>query len=263
MFTARAGDGERFARSAVSAGADLVVAIGGDGTLHEVVNGVLGSKCAVGLIPFGTGNDVARAVGLHGDLDRACQAITNGTTTPMDVGVVTAEGLDGERHFLVLTGAGFISRTAERVNKGIRWISGAGAYVVGAILTLRDFRPFNAVVTIDDNEPIRTHAMFVCAANTSNTGGGMELAPGADYADGLLDICIVSRVSKPELLYELGRVFKGEHVKNPAVKMLRGRKVRFDADPPQPLLIDGEVIGQTPIAVSILPGGLTLCVPAK
>lgn len=262
LFTKGRGDAEKFAREAVARGDDLVVAVGGDGTLHEVTNGVLGSETVVGLIPFGTGNDVARALGLHGDLERACRAITNGTTIAVDVGTVEGEGTGGQRHFLVLAGTGFDAHTAKRVNEGIRWISGAGAYVAGAILTLRTFQPFDVEVTIDTGETIRTKSMFVSVANTPNTGGGMMIAPGADVTDGLLDICLVSKVSKPTLLYELSRVFKGDHVKNPAVRMLKTSTVRIVADPPQPLLIDGEVLGTTPLTIGILPGALKMRVPA-
>ena len=263
LFTKGSGDAETFAREAAGRGDTLVVAVGGDGTLHEVANGVLGSDTAVGLIPFGTGNDVARALGLFGSLEQACAAITGGRTMAVDVGVVEGDGTNGQRHFLVLAGAGFDSRTAQRVNSGLRWIKGAAAYVLGAILTLRTFEPFDLTLTIDTGEIIKTKAMFVSLANTANTGGGMILAPGASVTDGQLDICVVSKVSKRVLLYELGRVFKGNHVLNPAVRMVKTASATVTAEPPQPLLIDGEVIGSTPLKVGILPGALKMRVPLE
>ena len=261
LFTKGRGDAEQFAREAVARGDDLVVAVGGDGTLHEVANGVMGTETAVGLIPFGTGNDLARALGLHGNLSRACDAINNGKTISVDVGTVEGAGTNGQRHFLVLAGAGFDSRTAQTVNEGVKWIGGAAAYVIGAVLTLRNFEPFDLEVTPDGGDTIKTRAMFVSVANTANTGGGMILAPGAVPTDGLLDICLVSEVSKPVLLYELTRVFKGDHVKNPAVRMIRASTVHIQADPPQPLLIDGEVLGTTPLKIGIMPGALKMRVP--
>jgi len=141
-FTKARGDAEERAREAAAAGAPVVIAVGGDGTLHEVANGILGSKSELGLIPFGTGNDLARALGIFNNLPEACRAITEGDTIHVDVGVLEGEGTGGQRHFLVLSGTGFDARTAQTVNSGIRWISGAGAYVVGAVITLSKFEPF-------------------------------------------------------------------------------------------------------------------------
>lgn len=255
------GDGETMARQAARDGAQMVVAVGGDGTLHEVVNGVLGTNTAVGLIPFGTGNDLARALGLFGNLETACRAVTDGPTRRVDVGVVEGAGTNGPRHFLVLTGTGFDARTAQTVNEGVRWISGAPAYVYGAIATLRRFTPFELTLTLDGGETRRQKAMFVSIANAETTGGGMKIAPGAKVDDGLLDLCLVGEVSKAALLYQLTQVFSGAHVKHPAVTMLRASRVILDADPPQPLLIDGEVLGTTPATVSLMPGALPIKVP--
>lgn len=255
------GDGETMARQAVENGAQMVVAVGGDGTLHEVVNGVLGTNATVGLIPFGTGNDLARALGLYGNLETACRAVTDGPTRRIDVGVVEGAGTNGPRHFLVLTGTGFDARTAQTVNEGVKWISGAPAYIYGAIATLRQFTPFALTLTLDDGETRQQQAMFVSIANAETTGGGMKIAPGATVDDGLLDLCLVGAVSKAALLYQLTQVFSGAHVKHPAVTMLRASKITFDADPPQPLLIDGEVLGTTPATVSLLPGALPMKVP--
>lgn len=257
-FTEARGDAERMAREAAAAGAPCVIAVGGDGTLHEVANGILGSQSTVGLIPFGTGNDLARALGIYNDLEAACRAITEGDTLHVDVGVLEGEGTGGPRHFLVLSGTGFDARTARTVNEGIRWISGAGAYVVGAIATLAKFEPFDLTLTLDGGEPIRKKAMFVSIANAETTGGGMRIAPGARIDDGCLDICLAGAVSKPTLLYQLTQVFKGAHVDHPAVTMHKAAAITIDADPPQPLLIDGEVIGTTPARISLLPGALAM-----
>ena len=258
QHTQKRGDGEHLARAAAEAGTPLVVAVGGDGTLHEVVNGVLGTEATVGLIPFGTGNDLARALGLFGDLERACRALTEGRTKRIDVGVIEGRGTDGPRHFLALTGTGFDARTAQTVNAGIRGLSGPLAYVWGAVLTLKDFVPFALTLTLDGGETQRTEAMFVSFANAPTTGGGMLIAPGATVDDGFLDICLVETVSKPALLFQLSQVFSGKHVNHPAVTMLRARSLTVDADPPQPLLIDGEVCGTTPATIKLLAGGVAV-----
>jgi len=262
QHTQKRGDAEGMARQAAQVGTPLVVAVGGDGTLHEVVNGVLETDTVVGLIPYGTGNDFARALGLFGNLEVACRTLTDGVVKHIDVGVIQGEGTEGPRHFLVLTGTGFDARTAQTVNNGIRGLSGPMAYVWGAILTLKDFTPFTLTLTLDNEPPRKTEAMFVSFANVETTGGGMKIAPGAVADDGSLDICLVEKVSKLTLLYQLSQVFNGKHVLHPAVSMLKARSLTVDADPPQPLLIDGEVCGTTPATVRLLPGVLSFKVPA-
>lgn len=261
LYTRARGEGEMLARKAVADGAKLVVTVGGDGTLHEVVNGVLGTDATVGLIPFGTGNDLARALGLFGNLETACRAITGGETRQIDVGVIEGLGTNGPRHFLVLTGTGFDARTAQTVNAGIKNLSGPAAYVWGAILTLKDFESFQLTLTLDDGTVKKTQAMFASFANCPTTGGGMLIAPPALVDDGLLDICLVAEVSKSTLFYQLSQVFSGAHTKHPAVSLLRCRSVQVEAVPAQPLLIDGEVLGTTPAMISLLPGALAIKAP--
>ena len=262
QFTEKSGDATALARAAVEAGARRVVAVGGDGTLHEVMNGVLGSGAVVGLIPYGTGNDFGRALGLHGSLETACGTLTRGIIKNIDIGRIEGTGTGGPRHFLVLAGTGYDAWTAQTVNSGIRFLSGPLAYVWGAVLTLWKFQPFTLTLTLDDGPPRKLQAMFVSFANAETTGGGMKIAPGAKVDDGCLDICLVARVSKPTLLYNLTQIFSGRHVRCPAVTMLKARHLAVDADPPQPLLIDGEVIGTTPASITLLPGALPFLVPA-
>ncbi len=262
QHTQKRGDAEGMARQAAQVGTPLVVAVGGDGTLHEVVNGVLGTGTTVGLIPYGTGNDFARALGLFGNLEAACRALTEGVIKHIDIGVIEGKNTEGPRHFLVLSGTGFDARTAQTVNSGIRGLSGPLAYVWGAILTLKDFQPFTLTLTLDSEPPRTVQAMFVSFANVETTGGGMKIAPGARVDDGCLDICLAEKVSKLTLLYQLSQVFSGKHILHPAVSLLKARTLTVDADPPQPLLIDGEVCGTTPATVRLLPGVLPFMVPA-
>lgn len=266
-FTQKRGDAEVMAKEAAGNGADLVVAVGGDGTIHEVVNGVLAAgksaseNLSVGLIPFGTGNDLARELGIYNNLEKACQVVLNDNTIRMDIGVMEGANTGGERHFLVLSGVGFDAQTAKRVNEGIKWISGAPAYIIGALTTLAQFKPFVLTYMADDGQAHCVNAMFASVANAPTTGGGMIIAPGAKLDDGLLDICLVEKVSKPQFIYQLTRVFSGDHVKHPAVSIIRTSSVTLDADPPQPLLIDGEVVGTTPVRIRVLPGAIRMRAP--
>ncbi|BDI33152.1 lipid kinase [Capsulimonas corticalis] len=262
LYTKARGDAESMAREAAAGGAKIVVAVGGDGTLHEVANGLLGTQTTLGLIPFGTGNDLARSLNLFGNLEVACRAVTHGRILHLDVGVIEGAGFDGPRHFLVIAGTGFDARTAQTVNNGVKWIAGAPAYVIGAVKTLMGFSPFALTLTAD-GEKRETRAMFVSVANAETTGGGMKIAPGAKVDDGQFDICLVGAVSKLTLLHQLTKVFDGAHVRHPAVTILRASEITLEADPPQPLLIDGEVLGTTPAKITLLRGALPMLVPAE
>ncbi|MBV9851567.1 MAG: diacylglycerol kinase family lipid kinase, partial [Armatimonadetes bacterium] len=215
-WTRATGDAERMAREAAQAGVPLVVAVGGDGTVYEVANGILATESTLGLIPFGTGNDLARTLGLFNDLELACRTLTEGRTLRLDVGVMEGRGTDGPRRFLVAAGTGYVADVAKTVNQGIRFVSGPAAYVWGAVTTLREFTPFHLTLDVD-GETTEADAMFLAIANAPVTGGGMKLAPAARVDDGMLEVCLVGAVSKPTLLYELTRVFQGTHVNNPAV----------------------------------------------
>jgi YegS/Rv2252/BmrU family lipid kinase len=250
------------ARDAANAGVSLAVCVGGDGTFHETANGILGSDTTIGLIPFGTGNDLARALGLFGSVQRACDAIKSGVVRKIDVGVVRGTGFEGPRHFFVICGTGFDAKTAQTVNSGIRFISGAPAYIWGSLVTLAKFEPFELTVTTE-TETRNLQAMFVSVANAATTGGGMLIAPGAVVDDGFLDLCVVGKVSKATLAYQLTQVFSGAHTRHPAVSMIRGKEITLDALPAQPLLIDGEVIGTTPASISVIPQALSILVPTS
>ena len=259
-WTRGAGDAERMAREAAQAGVRLVVAVGGDGTIYEVANGILGTGATLGLIPFGTGNDLARTLGLFNNLPLACRTLTEGKTLRLDVGVMEGQGTGGPRRFLVVAGTGYVADVAQTVNQGVKFLTGAAAYVWGAIVTLRQFMPFHLTLDVDGTH-IETDSMFVAVANTPVTGGGMQLTPGARVDSGVLEVCLVGKVSRPTLLYELTRVFQGTHVRNSAVTMLRGTRITVTADPPQLLWADGDTLGSTPATFTLLPGALPVLVP--
>lgn len=259
-FTQGPGDAERLAREAADCGAGVVAAMGGDGTIYEVANGLLGTGTTLGLLPYGTGNDLARTLGLFGNTPLACRTLTEGQTLALDVGVMEGTGTNGPRRFLVIAGTGYVADVAATINRGVRFLSGAAAYVWGAITTLRQFTPFHLCLEVD-GQKTEMEAMFLAVANTPLTGGGMILAPGARVDDGVLEICLVGKVPKWTLLYELTRVFRGEHVKNPAVTMLRGTRITVQTDPPQLLWVDGDTLGTTPATFTVLPGALSVRVP--
>jgi len=265
-LTAARGEAEELARIAIAAGASLVVAVGGDGTLHEVANAILetaGEEVVLGLIPFGTGNDFARGVGLRGDLGHVTGALAGGVPRGIDIGEIDGAGLAGKRRFLVAAGIGFVADTARTVNEGVRGLTGPAAYIYGAVKTLRGFSPVELTVSFDGKPPETLGCMLMSISNVATTGGGIKIAPDARPDDGLFDVCLVSQISKAKLLSKLPAAFAGKHVDDPAVTMLRASRVEVGTRTPCQLWIDGEVQGETPAKFTIRPGALRMMLPAS
>ena len=237
------------AERAVRDGYDLVVVCGGDGTLNGVVNGLAGSRVALGLVPLGTGNDFARAIGVPLDPEKAIRQIAAGDSRKVDLGV-----RDGRR-FINVAGCGFDAEVARCVNAGLGRLNGAAAYVTAVVRTLWTFRPGRFRVSVDGSV-FDGPAMLCAVANGIGYGGGMRVAPRARYDDGLLDVCIVGACGRAEFLSAFPRVFRGAHLNHPKVSYLRGCTVRIECDPPQPVLIDGELDTMTPARFEVLPNAL-------
>jgi len=243
--TQAAGDATKLARQAVRDGVTVVAAVGGDGTLNEVVNGLVGrdpaeSNVACGLIPLGTGNDFARCIGLGTDLKRSVDTLFSGAARPVDVGRA------GDRWFLNIAGCGFDALVADRINRAGRRLRGTTAYIAAVCDCLRTLKPAQLTLTLD-GQRLETSALMCSVANATSYGGGMLVAPDAKIDDGLFDICLIREASRLEFLLAFPRVFKGTHVTHPKVTMLRAATVHVESDPLLPVLIDGDVMGTTPI----------------
>lgn len=245
---------ERLARQAVAEGADLVVAAGGDGTVGEVLNGLAGTSARLGLVPLGTGNDLSRHLRVPSDIAGAVRLLFRGEPRRIDLGVVAG------RRFANAAGCGFDATVAERVNRGL-FLRGTPAYLCAVLQTLATYRATHLRLLVDD-ACVETPALLCAIANSSSYGGGMRVAPDASVCDGLLDVCIVRDVGRIEFLRNFPRVFRGTHVTHPGVTMLLGARVSVRSDPPAPVLVDGEVIGATPVEVSVEPSALTVMAPA-
>lgn len=254
------GDGERLAREAAAAGAALVVAVGGDGTLNEVVNGVRGANTAtmVGAVLTGRGCDACRNFGVPRDPAAAVRALADGRDARFDLG--RAEWADGRRRwFAISAGAGFDAAVAKRA-AGFR-ARGAVSYVVAVLASLHAHRPALAVLEVDGLREPPAPITLAVAANARYFGGGMKIAPDADAADGALDLVVVGEVGRLELLRWLPSIFTGGHLAHPRIGVRRVRRVTIDAPSPLPTHVDGEPAGVTPVTLTVEPGALRLRVP--
>ena len=236
------------ARAVVAAGAERLIAVGGDGTLHLAVQGVAGSGTALGLVPAGTGNDFARAVGLFGLSPEEAAAAALGPTRPVD-----AIRTDRARWVILSMTGGFSVDVNVRADR-MSFPKGPSRYTVATLLTMPGLRHRELVVTVDGQRSELRSALFA-VNNASTFGGGMAICPDADIADGLIDVCAVGPASRTTMLRLLPKVFKGGHVGHRHVHMMQGRSVTIEGEP-MDLVGDGEPIGATPITLEVVSGAV-------
>ncbi len=257
-----AADAAHAAGAARTAGQnDAVVAVGGDGTLFEVVNGVR-KHCPEGPLPFplgqipvGTGNSFIRDLGIAG-AEEAIAAIAGGVTRPVDLGTLRCAA--GEFSFINLLGAGFVSAVAHGAARYKRW--GALSYIIAVLQETARLSPGQFTLTVDGQQ-IAMEGVFVEICNSRCTGGAMQMAPDALIDDGLLDVVYMERTTRRKLLTLFPRIFSGTHVKDPVIHVVRGREITLETATPWLLTPDGETFGTTPIAVGIRPGAVRMFCP--
>jgi diacylglycerol kinase (ATP) len=250
-----ADDALALVRKAVADGIDAIVALGGDGMVHLALNAVAGTKTPLGVIPAGTGNDLAATLELPAKDPLAAARIVatkiaEGGARPMDAIRV------GEKWFDCVLGAGFDSRVNDRANR-MTWPKGKSRYNLAMLAELRVFKPLPFRIVIDDEEPWETDAMLVAIGNAKSYGAGMKVTPKADLYDGLLDINILGPLSKPAFLKAFPQVFKGTHITHPAVTYRQAKKIEISS-PGVTAYADGEYLADLPITCECIPGAVQI-----
>jgi diacylglycerol kinase (ATP) len=235
-------------RDRVAAGVDGVVAVGGDGLVNIALQVVGGTDVPLGIVPAGTGNDIARSLGLapH-DAPAAVRLVVGGRTRPIDLGRANGRWFGG------VLGSGFDSMVNERANR-MSWPSGRSRYNLAILAELRIFRPVPYVLELD-GERVETEAMLVAVGNGPSYGGGMRVTPDAQLDDGLLDVTVLGPISKPEFIRVFPTVYKGTHVSHRAVTVRRARSVTLQADGVT-AYADGERVAVLPVTCDAVPGAL-------
>jgi YegS/Rv2252/BmrU family lipid kinase len=245
---------QELARTAAAAGEPAVV-LSGDGLIGAVAHALRGNPGAVlGVLPGGRGNDFARVVGIPLDAEEACTVIASGTPQPVDVGDV-----DGAT-FIGIASLGFDSEANRIANEAPARL-GNLVYAYGALRALAAWK-HAAYEVVVDGQARSFSGWSVACANSKAYGGGMYMAPDADLHDGQLDVVISEASSKARFLQLLPSVFKGEHVKDPHVHVLRGSEVRVSADRPFTVYADGDPIGELPCTVRAIPNAVKVLLPA-
>lgn len=256
-YTSCMGDATIIARKAVMQGYELVIVFGGDGTLHEVVNGLAGSDTTLAVVPAGTGNDFARSLGLSKDPNKAIQVIASGKKIWLDLGRFAGD------YFLNMGGLGFDADVAHRVNDKNRLLRGQLAYLVAVFQTLVAYDSYQLEIVID-NHKLTEEAVMVSVGNGQYVGGGFRLLPQASLEDGLLDIMIVRKITRLGIIQTLPSLYKGTHLGHPKCSFYRGREVTINLLEPDKQVfaqVDGQEFREFPLHFGVMPKALQVVVP--
>ena len=239
---------------------DALVVVGGDGMAHLGANVVAGTKIPLGIVPTGTGNDMARGLGIAiSNTETAMNQLLDALEREprvIDAGRIRGDGVD--RWFACIFSAGFDAIVNERANR-ITWPKGRQRYNLALLLELAALKPISYRIELDD-EVIETRAMLVAIANNTSFGGGMRVTPDAKLDDGLFDVLIVQPLSRIAFLRIFPRVFKGTHVTDPRVRIVRSRRVTVRADKVA-AYADGERVTTLPLELENVAGALRMLVP--
>ena len=245
-------------------GAELLVVVGGDGSVNEVVNGIAGvHDVEIAVIPRGTGWDFARSLGIPRKLPAATEVALRGQTRVVDLGLVTYRtwsGAEARTHFANVGSAGISGAIAKRANETSKALGGKISYYWATLAAFARWQTGEMRVSVDDE--IRSGKMIdAMVANGRYLGGGMMMLPEAEPDDGLFDVLLIGDVTKRDLLFTLPKSYRGKHLPHPRLEVLRGRVVTVDTDEPLPIELDGEQPGTTPARFELVPRALRVRVP--
>ena len=247
------GDAARAAVAAASADCDTLFIAGGDGTVNEAVNGLFEARAleavAIGIVPFGTGNDFAAALGIPTGAEEALTVLLEGRAIRVDLGQVNG------RVFVNTSGGGFIGEVSVAVTPQLKTIAGRLAYLIGGAQALLEFEPVSAIVTIQPGNVRVARELYAFAVcNSRLIGGGRLIAPEAVIDDGLLDVCLIESMSALEFVSLARKVAEGEHTADPRVAYFQASAVDIDLARETNVNTDGEVFSVKHCEYRALPG---------
>lgn len=258
--TEGAGQAEQFAKEAVERGYGCVVAAGGDGTIAEVITGLAGGNVPLGIIPLGTGNQLAANLGIPTDVERAVEVAVSGSPRPIDIGQ-----LDSGRYFALMAGAGWDAEVMGSCTRELKERWGFGAYLFQGLR--RAAAPPSALFRIiADGAEFEVRAATVLIANAGQLFSSLfpvevRIAPDVSFQDGKLDICIFAPRTLPDVAAVLWKVARRKYVGDDRMIYLQAREVTLEADPPTITQVDGDCMGETPLAARAIPGGVQVLMP--
>jgi YegS/Rv2252/BmrU family lipid kinase len=266
-FTESVGDGRRLAQEAAAAGRTLVVAFGGDGTISEVVDGLIAAgsqRCEMGIIPRGTGGDFRRTLSLPEHLLEAAKHIRQATAHVVDAGRATFIGHDGQRRtrsFINVGSFGFSADVATRANRSGKKLGAKAAFLGATVGSLIGYDNVEVLIRVDGGEPQRRTVLLGAIGNGCYFGGGMKICPQASLDDGLLDLVVVGDFGRVELMTKISHIYAGTHLTLKKVQAVQARTVEVtpvEGSREIAIELDGETPGRLPATFEIVPRALRL-----
>jgi len=266
LLSERPGHIVELAEQAARNGAELVVAVGGDGTLNETVNGLMraGTPTELAVVAIGTGMDFVRTYGIPTRFDDAVRTVLTGRTRTIDVGRVsyrTWAGDAAERYVCNVGSVGMSAAVARRANGMSKMLGGRATFFYALVRVFFEWQNTVVEVALDgERRSARMHDVII--ANGRYHGGAMLLAPDAQPDDGLFDVLTIGDVTKLDFITTAPKLYRGTHLSHPKIDLVRARVVEVDARERLPIELDGEQVGTTPVRFEVVPGALRVRVPA-
>ncbi|HUM18230.1 MAG TPA: diacylglycerol kinase family protein [Candidatus Nitrosotalea sp.] len=245
-------DAIRLTTAAVQAGTDMVIVHGGDGTINETMQVLVGTSTPLAVWPGGTSNVLARELALPGGIDLLAQIIAAGRTRRVSVGRA------GERYFLLMAGVGLDADVVRAVHPGLKRLTGESAYWMAGLRQLTDWNPIQFLI---ETEGAQHGATFAVVANAASYGGGLRFAPEASMDDDLLDVVLFDSTQRHRFARYLAAAFTGSHLGMDGVTYLKARRVVAHGPDSRFVHVDGELLGPLPVSFECVPAALSLVVP--
>lgn len=255
IYTERPGHASEIASIYANEGADIIFAVGGDGTVNEVMNGIINSNSALAILPCGSGNDFIRSLGFKGTTGEIIAKVLNGKRKVIDVGYING------RYFVNISSAGFDAEVVLATQKAKKFfLSGSIAYIAGLIGTIFVSKPKKVRIKVGDEE-INDSILLMAVANGKYYGGGMLAAPDAILDDGYFDVCVIKSMPKIKLLFLFPQFMKGKHKKFKEVSFHRADTVTIDCECQLAVNVDGEVFTDNKASFKLVKRALSVIVP--
>jgi diacylglycerol kinase (ATP) len=251
-------------RKAIAGGATLLVVVGGDGTVHEVVNGAVGSDgVELAVLPRGTGKDFVRSLRIPSDVGAALEVARDGRPRSIDVGSASFrswDGSEGNAYFANFAGAGISGAIARRANSTSKALGGRVSFLTATLAVFASWKSADMTIRIDAEE--RRGNMFeALVMNGDYAAGGMWVTPDAEPDDGRFDALLIGDVTKVDFVRTFPKIYRGKHLSHPKIDLEHGRVVEVDSTPAVPVVLDGEQPGTTPARFALVPQALRVRVP--
>ncbi len=252
-WTRDRGDAIEAANRAAKEGFEVVVATGGDGTVNEVLNGIVGTQACLAVVQGGKGNDFARAVNMPKDVEKACRCLLRAEIQAIDLGRVM------DRYFINSVGVGFDAAVALKVNEGTRLFGGVSDYVYAFLKMLNSYRTVEMELDLG-NGPLKASPLLVAVGIGQSYGGGMKIVPDAILDDGLFDVCVFEDMKRLQMIYYFPRVFSGKLKDIKQAGMFRTRELKLSLSKPLPLHMEGEIMFGDRMHFTLQPLGMRVLI---